>query len=85
MNSRTALLDVRQMHEAERLTVGTGVSETEVMENVGAAVAREIVRRWPPCALTVLCGPGRNGGDGFVVARLLAEADWPVRVALLGP
>ena len=85
MNSRTALLDVRQMHEAERLTVGTGVSETEVMENVGAAVAREIVRRWPPCAVTVLCGPGRNGGDGFVVARLLAEADWPVRVALLGP
>ena len=85
MNSRTALLDVRQMHEAERLTVGTGVSETEVMENAGAAVAREIVRRWPPCAVTVLCGPGRNGGDGFVVARLLAEADWPVRVALLGP
>ena len=85
MNSRTALLDVRQMHEAERLTVGTGVSETEVMENVGAAVAREIVRRWPPCAVTVLCGPGRNGGDGFVVATLLAEADWPVRVALLGP
>ena len=85
MNSRTALLDVRQMHEAERLTVGTGASETEVMENAGAAVAREIVRRWPPCAVTVLCGPGRNGGDGFVVARLLAEADWPVRVALLGP
>lgn len=85
MNSRTALLDVRQMHEAKRLTVGTGVSETEVMENAGAAVAREIVRRWPPHAVTVLCGPGRNGGDGFVVARLLAEADWPVRVALLGP
>ncbi|HEY5276180.1 MAG TPA: NAD(P)H-hydrate epimerase, partial [Coriobacteriia bacterium] len=85
MNSRTALLDVRQMHEAERLAVGTGVSETEVMENAGAAVAREIVRRWPPRAVTVLCGPGRNGRDGFVVARLLAEADWPVRVALLGP
>ena len=85
MNSRTALLDVRQMHEAERLAVGTGVSETGVMENAGAAVAREIVRRWPPRAVTVLCGPGRNGGDGFVVARLLAEADWPVRVALLGP
>ena len=84
MNSRTALLDVRQMHEAERLAVGTGVSETGVMENAGAAVAREIVRRWPPRAVTVLCGPGRNGGDGFVVARLLAEADWPVRVALLG-
>ena len=68
MNSRTALLDIRQMHEAERLTVGTGLSETEVMENGGAAVAREIVRRWPARPVTVLCGPGRNGGDGFVVA-----------------
>ena len=84
MNSRTALLDGRQTHEAERLAVGTGVSETEMMENAGAAVAREIERRWPPSAVTVLCGPGRNGGDGFVVARLLAEAGWPVRVALFG-
>ncbi len=85
MNSRTALLDVLQMHEADRLMVVSGVSEAEAMENAGAAVAQEIMRRWPPCAVTVLCGPGRNGGDGFMAARLLAEADWPVRVALLGP
>ena len=85
MNSRTALLDIRHMHEADRLAVGTGLSETDVMENVGAAVAHEIVRRWSARPVTVLCGPGRNGGDGFVAARLLAEAGWPVRVALLGP
>ncbi len=85
MNARTALLDIRQMHEADRLAVGIGLFETDVMENAGAAVVQEIVRRWPARPVTVLCGPGRNGGDGFVAARLLAEADWPVRVALLGP
>ncbi len=84
MNFRTALLDVRQMHEADRLSVGAGVSETDMIENAGAAVTQEIVQRWSPRPITVLCGLGRNGGDGFAAARLLAEADWPVRVATLG-
>jgi len=85
MNLQTALLDVRQTREADRLTVAAGMSATELMENAGAAVAREIVRRWSPRPVTVLCGPGHNGGDGFVAARQLAEAGWPVRIALLGP
>ena len=85
MNFQTALLDVRQMGEADRLTVASGTPATELMENAGKAVAREIERRWPARSVTVLCGPGNNGGDGFVAAQQLAEAGWPVSIALLGP
>ena len=43
-----------------------------------------IRRRWAPRPLVVLAGPGANGGDGWLIARLLADAGWPVRIALLG-
>lgn len=84
MNTDTAVLNVSQMSEADRLTVAAGTSAIMLMENAGHAVAHEIMRRSRPCRVSVLCGPGNNGGDGFVVARHLAEAGWPVRVALLG-
>ena len=84
MNFQTALLNVRRMGEAERLTVTAGTPATDLMENAGRTVAREITRRWSACPVIVLCGPGNNGGDGFVAARHLAESGWPVRVALLG-
>ena len=47
-------------------------------------MAPEILLRWPRRPITILCGPGHNGGVGFETARLLAEADWPVRLAQLG-
>ena len=84
MNLQTALLDVRQMAEADRLSVAGGITAIELMANAGRAVAREIHQRWSPCRITVLCGTGGNGGDGFVTAQHLAEAGWSVRVAPLG-
>lgn len=82
MNS--ALFRVAQMAEADRLTMQGGTPGTLLMQNAGEAVAREIQRRFSPRAVSVLCGPGNNGGDGFVAAAALAQSAWPVRVALQG-
>lgn len=80
----STLLTTAEMYQADALTIANGISGIELMENAGRAVVDEIRHRWEPRETVVLCGPGNNGGDGFVVARLLAKAGWPVRLALFG-
>lgn len=76
------ILTSAQIRAVERWAMDSSIaSGLELMERAGAAVAGEIRLRWPkPARACVMCGPGNNGGDGYVVARLLNEAGWQVRV-----
>jgi len=78
------ILGTAGMYAADRAAMAMGLSGRNLMERAGASVADAICTRWSPRPVTILCGPGNNGGDGFVAARHLAQRGWPVRVGLLG-
>jgi len=78
------ILTVAETAAADRAAIAAGTPGLVLMQRAGAAVAEAIIDRWSPRRCVVLCGPGNNGGDGFVAAQRLAEAGWPVVVALDG-
>ena len=84
------LLTSAQMRAVEAEAMASGrVTGLELMERAGRGVVEAIFEEWPELRAgtfraAVLCGPGNNGGDGFVVARLLKEWGWEVTVFLYG-
>ena len=84
------LLTAAEMRAIEQAAIESGeVTGLDLMERAGRGVVEAIFEEWPELAKTshravVLCGPGNNGGDGFVVARLLKEWGWEVEVFLHG-
>ena len=78
------LLTAQEMRDAEKVAMKNGAASLSLMEKAGAGAAEAIQRGWDKRSVLVICGPGNNGGDGFVIADALKAAGWPVRVGLLG-
>jgi hydroxyethylthiazole kinase-like uncharacterized protein yjeF len=78
------LLTPDEMGECDRLTIAGGTAGMALMEKAGRAVADAVARHPLGTRVVVVAGPGNNGGDGFVAARVLAERGYPVRLMLLG-
>ncbi|THD72695.1 NAD(P)H-hydrate dehydratase [Thalassobius vesicularis] len=86
----TEILTAAQMRSIEQAAIESGeVTGLELMERAGRGVVEAVFEEWPSYRLSprraiVLCGPGNNGGDGYVVARLLRDLHWDVTVFSLG-
>jgi ADP-dependent NAD(P)H-hydrate dehydratase / NAD(P)H-hydrate epimerase len=79
------LLNNAEMAAADQRTIAGGVAGIDLMERAGRAVADAVLARHPTRSrIIVVTGPGNNGGDGFVAARLLAERGYRVEVLLVG-
>ena len=77
------ILTVAETSAADRAAIAAGTPGTVLMDRAGTAAADAICGRFRTQAATVFCGPGNNGGDGYVIARVLKERGWPVEVRAL--
>jgi hydroxyethylthiazole kinase-like uncharacterized protein yjeF len=77
------ILTVAECSAADAYAAAHGTPTLELMEQAGRAVADEICKRWTTRPIVVFCGPGNNGGDGFVAARHLNDRGWDVWVETL--
>ncbi|WP_333921828.1 NAD(P)H-hydrate epimerase [Sphingomonas sp. LR59] len=78
-----AILTAAEMRAAEDAVIAGGVSVETLMDRAGTAIAAAVRRLAGTNEVLMLCGPGNNGGDGYVAARVLAEMGVSVRVAAL--
>lgn len=83
IQQRNEIMNVADVAALERLAMSSGTPGILLMERAGRAVADVVLARYPRQDTLVIAGPGNNGGDGFVIARHLEAAGWPVRLALL--
>jgi hydroxyethylthiazole kinase-like uncharacterized protein yjeF len=79
------ILTAAQMRAAEERAIAAGSSVEELMERAGAGVAEQVRRLAMGAPILVLCGPGNNGGDGYVAARILKTNGADIRIAALSP
>ena len=84
MNARQ-ILTVAETARADAAAIAAGTPGLTLMERAGAAVADAVCAHFQKQTALVLCGPGNNGGDGYVAARLLQQEGWPVTLAALAP
>jgi len=77
------ILTAEAMRTAEEAAIAAGTTVEQLMERAGAALAEATYRFAGPMPVLVLCGPGNNGGDGYVAARHLAQRGVKVRIATL--
>ena len=80
MPSPDWILTAAQMRAAEQALIGTGTTVDELMQRAGHGAAEWVWRMAAGRSVTVLCGPGNNGGDGYVIAQVLRERCIPVTV-----
>lgn len=80
---QSVILTAAAMRAAEEQAMAAGADVQMLMERAGAGIARWTARLASGAPVLVLCGPGNNGGDGYVAARILREGGADVRVAAL--